>query len=159
MMTVTSTTIRQTLKAGSYVSVNVSQTKDKGLAICRLTVADLKPVEISYFHQPFPHTEIVGEDVQAMVDRWPDELLSASCYSIDSPLAFAHGPDGRYVDRKSTWVQLGFGDYLNNEPQKAPTEVDGEEREEAMGSRWNVVARSLGAWSDRGLSDRRIQWS
>lgn len=123
------------LKPGSYVSVDVSQTKEKGVAVCLLTVTANQPITIRYYHQPFLSSDTTKDEVVRMVRLWPGELRSAACYSVDSPLKYAQQKGGRLIDRRSVWKELGFGDYLKNDPQQTPTEVDAQDKDK----RWIAI--------------------
>ena len=112
---------------GTYASVDVSQTKEKGVAICVLTVTPEEKIAIKYFHQPFLSSDTSRAEVARMVGLWPVELRSCRCYSVDSPLWYARKQGGRSIDLRSTWNDLGFGDYLNNAPQHAPTVAEAQD--------------------------------
>jgi hypothetical protein len=74
------------LTPGRYGSIDVSQTKEKGVAICLLTINKHQPISIRYYHQPLLSSDTTKKEVAQMVKLWPQELLSADCYSVDSPL-------------------------------------------------------------------------
>jgi hypothetical protein len=123
------------LKLGKYASVDVSQTKEKGVAVCLLTVTEKQPITIRYYHQPFLSSKTSRNEVERMVEVWPEELRSANCYSVDSPLWYARQKGGRRIDQRSVWKELGFGDYLKNDPQQAPTEDEAQDKEK----RWIAI--------------------
>ena len=114
------------LEPGDYVCVDVSQTKDKGFAICRLRVLANALMEIVYYHQPFLRTSNLDDPqhIEKLIGLWPRELLRAKRIVIDSPLRLAQTTGGRSIDKLETWKTLGFGEYLQNEPQKAPTTAE-----------------------------------
>lgn len=141
--------VRSSLVQGSYVCADVSQTKEKGIAICRVAIEDESPITISYYHQPFLTTRITHDQVDSMLANWPQELLSATCYSIDSPLTYARTPGGRQIDQKTTWERLGFDGYLNNDPKKAPT------RAEAGDPKRQWIA--IGMWLQDCLTRRNLR--
>lgn len=114
--------LRRRINPGRYAAVDVSQTKAKGLSACVISVSKSGTLQITYYHQPFVRSIEVdaNEHIAEMVDAWPEQLLRSHRVLIDSPLNLAASPGGRDVDRKEKWTG-GFEEYLNSEPQHAPT--------------------------------------
>jgi hypothetical protein len=158
--------IRALIPTGGYAAVDVSQTKAKGLSACLINVSHTGKITFSYFHQPFTQSQDLESEshIEAVVDAWPNELLNAERILIDSPLCFAISLGGRDIDQKANWTN-GFGDYLNNEPQHAPTKeiVDAASVEaiaEKQGKRKNQVtwAATKYTWIQLGIAlDRHLR--
>jgi hypothetical protein len=138
------------VEPGDYVCVDVSQTKDKGFAICRLRVLANSLIEIVYYHQPFLRTNNLDhpEHIEKLIASWPEELLRAKRILIDSPLCLAQTSGGRSIDKLETWKALGFGEYLQNKPQTAPTAAESSDDKKE----WIRVGMTL----DSQLSAQRI---
>jgi hypothetical protein len=137
--------VRRRLTPGEYASVDVSQTKEKGLAICLLSVPADGKISIRYYHQPFLSSKPTRKEVEKMIAAWPSKLNDDCCYSVDSPLEYAKEEGGRKIDRKPVWERLGFGAYLNNNPQQAPTE--------AKASADDKLWIKIGKWLKEALTD------